>query len=183
LNGSENTRILVVAALFAAFMAVGGLFALPLWGPVPLTLQVFFVLLAGLVLGPRFGALSVVLYLLLGLAAPVYAQGASGLSVIVGPTGGYLIGFVAAAALAGQLVRSSKIRTLVVAAVMGLVPIYALGSAWLAWQLHISDPRTALLVGVVPFVLLDLLKAFAAALLASTLISLQWVRGAPASIR
>jgi biotin transport system substrate-specific component len=173
-----------MAALFAALVAVGGLFALPFWGPVPFTLQVFFVLLAGVVLGPRLGAFAVALYLLLGLVAPVYAQATSGLGVLLGPTGGYLFGFVVAAALAGWLAGRGGARLrLLLATVVALVPIYALGATWLAWQLHIEDVRTVLLEGVVPFVPLDLAKALAASFVASALISLRLGLGVPASSR
>jgi biotin transport system substrate-specific component len=180
----DSTRALILAALFAALIAVGALVALPFWGPVPFTLQAFFVLLAGLVLGPRLGALAVTLYLLLGLVAPVYAQGSSGVGTLLGPTGGYLMGFVAAAARAGLLVGRTRSRLrLFLAAVLALVPIYFLGTTWLAWQLHIGDVRTALLEGVLPFVPLDLIKAFAATLVASALLSLRLGLGAPASSR
>ena len=174
----------MLAALFAALIAVGGLVALPFWGPVPFTLQVFFVLLAGLVLGPRLGALAVTLYLLLGLVAPVYAQGTSGLGVLLGPTGGYLVGFVVAAAVAGLLAgrRASRPR-LLLAAMIALVAIYVLGAAWLAWQLDIEDVRTVLVEGVIPFVPIDVLKAFAAPLVAAALVSLPLGLGAPASSR
>ena len=173
-----------MAALFAALIAVGGLFALPFWGPVPFTLQVFFVLLAGLILGPRLGVLAVALYLLLGFVAPVYAQGTSGLGVLLGPTGGYLVGFVAAALVTGGLAgqRGTRLRMLL-ATIVALMPIYALGATWLAWQLHIEDLRTVLLEGVVPFVPLDLVKAFAATVVASALISLRLGLGVPASFR
>jgi biotin transporter BioY len=63
------------------------------------------------------------------------------------------------------------------------VPIYALGATWLAWQLHIADVRTALLEGVLPFVPLDLLKAFVATLVASALVSLRLGLGVPVSSR
>ncbi|HJW76223.1 MAG TPA: biotin transporter BioY [Thermoleophilia bacterium] len=173
-----------MAALFAALVAVGGLFALPFWGPVPFTLQVFFVLLAGLVLGPRLGALAVALYLLLGLVAPVYAQGTSGIGVLFGPTGGYLFGFVAAAALAGVLAgRGGGRLRLLLASVIALVPIYALGATWLAWQLRIEDLRTVLVEGVIPFVPVDLLKALAATLVATALVGLRLGLGVPASSR
>lgn len=174
----------MLAALFAALIAVGGLIALPFWGPVPFTLQVFFVLLAGLVLGPGLGGLAVATYLLLGLVAPVYAQGTSGFGVLLGPTGGYLFGFVLAAVVAGLLAgrRDSRPR-LLLAAIVALVPIYTLGVTWLAWQLHIEDVRTALLAGVIPFVPLDVLKAFAATLVAAAVVSLPLGLGAPASSR
>jgi len=69
LHSSLSTRDLALAALFAALISVGALVSVPMFGPVPLTLQVLFVLLAGLVLGARLGALSVVAYLLVGLVA------------------------------------------------------------------------------------------------------------------
>jgi biotin transport system substrate-specific component len=173
-----------LAALFAALVAVGGLFALPFWGPVPFTLQVFFVLLAGVILGPRLGALAVALYLLLGLVTPVYARGTSGLAVLFGPTGGYLFGFVVAAALAGWLAGREGIRLrLLLATVVALLPIYVVGATWLAWQLQIGDVRTVLLEGVIPFVPVDLVKALAATLVASALISLRPGLGVPASSR
>jgi biotin transport system substrate-specific component len=156
----------------------------PLLGPVPFTLQVFFVLLAGLVLGPRFGATAVTLYLLLGLVAPVYAQGTSGVGALLGPTRGYLLGFIAAAALAGLLAGSARRPwRVLLAAMLALAPIYVLGTTWLAWQLHIGDARTALLEGLLPFVLLDLVKAVAATLVACALLSLRLGLGAPASSR
>ncbi len=180
----DSTRALILAALFAALIAVGALVALPFWGPVPFTLQVFFVLLAGLVLGPRLGAIAVTLYLLLGLIAPVYAQGSSGLGTLLGPTGGYLLGFVAAASLAGMLAGRSRSRLrLIVAAGLALAPIYLLGTTWLAWQLHIGDVRTALLEGVMPFLPLDLAKVVAATVVASALFSPRLGLGARASSR
>jgi biotin transport system substrate-specific component len=147
--------------------------AIPL-GPVPFTLQVMFVLLAGLVLGPRLGALSVIAYLALGLVAPVYAGGTSGAGVLFGPTGGYLWGFVAAAALAGLAARGSDdpdLGRLVLAGLAGLVPIYVLGAAWLALQLHL-DPAAAIAAGVAPFVWGDVFKALAAALAARSMVNL-----------
>ena len=97
-----TTRELAVAALFTALLSVSAYIAIPI-GSVPFTLQVFVVLLAGMVLGPRLGALSVVAYLVLGLVAPVYSGGTSGLGVLFGPTGGYLFGFIAAAVVTGLI--------------------------------------------------------------------------------
>ena len=166
-----TTRELTVAALFTALTAAAALVAVPL-GSVPFTLQVLVVLLAGMVLGPRLGALSMTAYLLLGLIAPVYAGGASGLGVLLGPTGGYLWGFVPAAAVAGVIASGAGTPARYVAAgLAGLVPIYALGTLWLGVQLHL-DAWTALATGLAPFVWIDLVKAFAAALVARALVSL-----------
>ncbi len=158
------TRSLTWAALLAALIASGAFIVIPL-GPVPFTLQVLFVLMAGMILGPRLGALSVTAYLLLGLIAPVYAGGTSGLGVLFGPTGGFLIGFIPGAMLAGLLARRSRpsLPRLMLAGLAGLAPIYALGAAWLALQLHLSA-GAAIAAGVTPFIALDVAKALVAAL-------------------
>jgi len=167
-----TTREITYAALFTALIAAGAFVAIPV-GPVPFTLQVLFVLLAGMVLGPRLGAASVVAYLALGLLAPVYADGASGIGVLLGPTGGFLLGFLAAAVVTGAVSRRGRptLQRFVVAGLAGLAPIYALGALWLALQLHLSA-GAAIATGVAPFVLLDALKAVAAGLAARSLVSL-----------
>ena len=170
-----TTRDLVLAALFASLTAAGAFVALPMVGPVPFTLQVFFVVLAGFVLGPRLGALSMVLYLLLGLVAPVYAGGLSGVAALVGPTGGYVVGFVLSPLVSG-LARRRPGRTgtpaLFAIGAAALLPIYGIGAAWLAVSLHSANYRVILLGGVLQFVPLDLVKTLAAALTARALFSL-----------
>lgn len=176
-----TTRELATAALFTALMSVAAFVAIPV-GSVPFTLQVYVVLLAGMVLGPRLGTLSVAAYLVLGLAAPVYAGGGSGLGVLLGPTGGYLWGFIGAALVAGLISHrgESTVQRLLVAGLAGLVPIYALGASWLAMQLGLSA-GTAVLTGVVPFVWIDAVKAVAAAFTARAVVSLPL--GLPAAYR
>jgi biotin transport system substrate-specific component len=176
-----TTREIAVAALFTALLAVSAFIAVPL-GSVPFTLQVFVVLLSGMVLGPRLGLLSVLAYLVLGLLAPVYAGGASGLGVLFGPTGGYLWGFVPAVIVSGAVAGAGTgtLPRLVLAGVAGLVPIYALGATWLAMQLDLS-PSTAVLTGVVPFLWIDLVKALGSALTARGLVTLPL--GLPAESR
>lgn len=158
--------------MFTALLAVSAYISIPL-GSVPLTLQVFAVLLAAMVLGPRLGLLSVLAYLVLGLVAPVYSGGASGLAVLFGPTGGYLIGFIPAVLLAGWLAihRRASVLWLVLAGVAGLMPLYGLGASWLAVQLDLGA-SAAIATGVAPFLGLDVLKALAAALAARALVSL-----------
>ena len=167
-----TTRELTYAALFTALIAGGALVALPI-GSVPFTLQVLFVLLAGMLLGPRLAALSTLAYLALGLVAPVYAGGTSGLGVLFGPTGGYLWGFVLAALVTGAVCGQGRtsLTRFVGAGLLGLVPIYTLGAVWLAAQLHIGM-GAALVTGVAPFVWLDVLKAMAAGLAARSVVSL-----------
>jgi biotin transport system substrate-specific component len=169
---SCTTREIAQAAVFAALMAAGAYVAIPV-GPVPFTLQVLVVLLAGMALGPRLGALSAAAYLVLGLVAPVYAGGASGLAVLLGPTGGYLWGFVPAALVAGAVAGGGRasLARLTAAGLAGLVPIYLLGALWLALQLGVGLSSAAL-AGVLPFVWADVLKAVVAALAARALVSL-----------
>jgi biotin transport system substrate-specific component len=167
-----TTRELAVGALFTALLAVSAYISIPI-GSVPFTLQVFVVLLAGLVLGPRIGLLSVLAYLVLGLVAPVYSGGASGLGALFGPTGGYLIGFIPAVLVTGVLAgrRDAGLPRLTAAGLAGLVPVYVLGTTWLAIQLDLS-PIAAITTGVLPFVWIDVLKALAAALTARVLVNL-----------
>ncbi len=165
-------RELTYVALFAALISLGAFIAIPI-GTVPFTLQVLFVLMAGMVLGPRLAALSTLVYLALGLVAPVYAGGASGFAVLFGPTGGFLWGFVWAALLTGTIATrgSRSLARFVVAGLAGLVPIYILGVVWLAFELRLGI-GAALAAGFFPFVWVDVLKAVAAGFAARGLVNL-----------
>jgi biotin transport system substrate-specific component len=178
-----TTRELTYAGLFTALIAGGAFVSVPV-GSVPFTLQVLFVLLAGMLLGPRLAALSVVAYLALGLVAPVYAGGTSGLGVLLGPTGGYLWGFLPAALLTGAVCTRGQVSLarFIGAGLLGLAPIYALGALWLAAQMHIGL-GTAFATGVAPFVWLDVLKAVAAGLAARSLVNLPLGLPAPQRAR
>jgi biotin transport system substrate-specific component len=168
----RTTPEIARVALFAALIAVGALVTVPL-GPVPFTLQPLVVMLAAIVLGPRLAPASVIVYLALGLVAPVYAGGQSGLGVLLGPTGGYLVGFVVAAWLTGEMAHrgSASITRFFAAGLIGLIPVYALGAAWLSLHLEIEGIWEVLVVAVLPFVPLDAVKAFVAATLAWSLVS------------
>ena len=176
-----TTAEIARCALFAALIAVGAFVTLPL-GPVPFTLQTFAVLLAGMVLGPRLGALSVVAYLALGLVAPVYAGGASGVGTLLGPTGGYLVAFIPAVVVTGVVAAGEvpSTRRLILAGLLGLLPIYAVGATWLAFQLDLSA-AAAVSAGILPFVVMDAVKALLAAGVARGLVSLPL--GLPAAQR
>lgn len=181
-----STRDVTLVALFAALTAAGALVAIPVVGPVPFTLQVLFVLLAGLVLGPRLGPLSMVVYLLVGLVAPVYAGGTSGLGALFGPTGGYLWGFVASALLVGLVSRRLTTRrapALFATALLGLLPIYGLGAAWLSVNLHTTDFAVIVVGGVLQFLPLDIVKAVLAGLAARAAFNLPLDLAAPSKSR
>ena len=149
--------------------------------PVPITGQTFAVLAIGGALGLRRGVLSVALYLLAGLLLPVYANGASGLdtfvnrdaggTIVLGATGGYLIGFLAAAAVTGRLAELGWDRHIVgavAAMLIGNVVIYLVGVPWLAAALPESFAATrlesAVAFGLTPFIIVDGLKLLLAAL-------------------
>ncbi len=162
------TNRLVWTALLAACIAVGAWLQLPI-GPVPVTLQPLFVFLAGYLLGPASGAAAVALYVLAGvLGMPVFAGGKAGLGVLLGPTGGYLVGFVLAAAVTGLSARRGKplgwVRGLSFG-IAGILIAYAVGVAWLAHVLHLGA-RQALLAGFVPFIAPDVVKAIVAVVVA-----------------
>jgi biotin transport system substrate-specific component len=133
--------------------------------PVPITGQTFGVLLVGALLGSRRGAMSLLSYLALGAAGfPVFASGAYGPARFFGPTGGYLAGFVLAAALVGWLSERGWDRrslTTILAMALGMLVIYACGVTWLA---HFVGWGQVLTVGVFPFLLGDSFKIALAAL-------------------
>jgi biotin transport system substrate-specific component len=167
----ERVKSLVYAALFAALTAVSAWVAIPL-PYVPVTLQTFFVMLSGAVLGPYFGALSMAAYLILGFAGlPVFARGQAGLGVLVGPTGGYLVGFVLCATITGALARMRKkpgALWYALAMAAGTLAIYACGVTQLSIVLHMPLDR-ALIAGALPFIPGDALKIAVASIVAKRL--------------
>ena len=134
--------------------------------PVPLTGQTFGVLIVGGALGARRGFAAVALYVLLGLVGlPFFAEGKGGSAVILGATGGYLIGFIVAGAIVGRLAELGWDRHIggaIGMMLIGSVVIYAIGLPWLAAVLHLS-PADAIAAGLTPFIAWDLAKLAVAA--------------------
>ena len=161
-----RTAAIVAVFGFAALTALAAQIRFPLpFTPVPITGQTFAVLLAGAALGSRLGAASQALYLAAGIVGlPVFTGTESGWETFTGATGGYLVGFVVAAAVVGALAErhhDRSILTAVPAFLTGTVIIYVLGVAWLM-QVTGWDLAEALVGGVAPFVVGDLIKAAAA---------------------
>ena len=147
-------------AILTTLTTLGAFVRIPLpFTPVPLTLQTFFVLLGGAMLGGAAGSSSQSLYLILGASGlPVFAGARGGLSHLAGPTGGYLIGFVVAAYLVGKVVeRKDSSIWLILAMLAGTGVIYLLGGLRLAHFLRIGIKET-LYLGVIPFLPGDILK-------------------------
>ncbi len=157
----QVTGFALLTALFAQFTI-----RLP-FTPVPITGQTFAVLLSGAALGMWAGGASQLLYLVLGTFMPFYADGASGTEVLFGATGGYLFGFVVAAALVGKLAErhhDRRVISAVTAFLTGSLIIYVFGVIGLMAAAEM-DLVTALELGVAPFILGDVIKAYATGLL------------------
>ncbi len=154
---------------FALLTALGAQIVLPTI-PVPFTLQTFFVLLSGALLGPRKGAAAQMSYLAMGASGlPVFAGFAGGFPYLLGPTGGYLIAFPFAAFVTGALLHETTLlRSLpryvagLLAMIVGMVVIFAMGVTQLNYVL-INDWNTSLSAGFVSLQIWDVVKIAAAA--------------------
>ncbi|MDR3518339.1 MAG: biotin transporter BioY [Azospirillaceae bacterium] len=169
-----TTRDTAQIALFAALFAVLGLMpaiALPVL-PVPITMQSMGAMLAGAILGPRRGALAVVLFVVLVAAGfPLLAGGRGGLAVFAGPTAGYIVGWCAGAATTGWLVqrmwqRLNLGRAILATAIGGILVVYAIGVPWMAAIAGL--PLGKAILGSAVFLPGDLIKATLAASVAVT---------------
>ena len=159
--------MMVYASLLAALTAASALISIPV-GEVPVVLYNFFILMMGLLLGSRWGAASIAVYLQAGsLGLPVFAGAKGGLAILLGPTGGYLIGFLPAVFIIGFISEKFKQRFIydIIAMLCGTAVIYALGVI----QLKIVLGKTwmvTMALGVFPFIIFDVIKAVAAAVTA-----------------
>ena len=173
-DSRQTARALLFTTLFASLTALGAHVAIRTpFTPVPVTLQVFFVLLSGAMLGRLLGALAQAQYLAIGGAGrPRRAGGAAGLAAFAGPSAGYLPGFVLAAWVIGRISEAHRRSALPMAGAMlaGLAAIYLPGALWLALWLRATSAGTweaalsqSVLLGVVPFLAVDALKAVAVA--------------------
>jgi len=166
----SRTGLLWDAVLVVGFACLTAAFAqISFWiGPVPVTGQTFAVLLTGALLGSRRGALSQLSYLAVGATGIPYwfaLGGPPGIARLVGPTGGYLIGFVAVAFLVGWLAERGwdrRVWTAALAMLAGETVLYVFGLTWLA---RFVPAENVLQVGLYPFVIGDLMKVAAAALM------------------
>ncbi|WP_433931061.1 biotin transporter BioY [Curtobacterium flaccumfaciens] len=164
-----STALVLGGALLTAGAAQ---VSVPIW-PVPITGQTLAVLLVGSALGARRGALSMLVYALLGVVGlPVFADGSAGVGVLVGPSGGYIVGFVAAAALVGWVAErfgDRPLRNALLSFALGTVVTFVAGMAWLAVALGL-DLQQTLQYGLYPFVLGGVVKT----LIGAGVISLGW---------
>ena len=179
---SQKTIQMAEIALMSAVLCVVSPFTIPVpMSPVPLSLSLFAVYLAAVLLGAKRGAICVLIYVLLGMVGlPVFSGFSGGIGVLLGPTGGYIIGYIPCALLTGflaerkRLVKTEaeqqkrvqhwrKITWNTVAMVLGTLICYACGTAWfLVIMGGTYTLMQALVICVVPYLIFDIIKIFAA---------------------
>ena len=168
----SKTYDIVYIAVFAVIMSICSWISIPIPGTsVPINLATFAVILAGLMLGSRDGAIAMLVFLALGaIGVPVFHSFTGGMGIVFGPTGGFLIGYIALAFFAGLAAKESEhpVRNYILFTVIGEVVLYALGSAWFIFQAG-SNIQTALMACVVPFLPGDAVKMVLAYLVAGRL--------------
>lgn len=173
----SKTHMLILTALFAALTAIGAFLRIP----TPLssfTLQVFFVCMAGVLLGPKWGTLSQVVYVALGLAGlPIFTAG-GGLSYVFQPTFGFLLSYIPAAFVIGLIAGgSASKKRIALACIVGLIMIYLIGLPYMALILNVYLGKglnfmAILWAGMIPFLPWDALKIVVTVFLAGKLVPL-----------
>jgi biotin transport system substrate-specific component len=167
---------MILAALFAALLAISGQISIPI-GPVPITLQTMMVLLTGAILGSRWGAISVFVWILLAaVGAPVLSGGTGGIGILFGPTGGYIFGFLITSFLVGwtieRLGRNKQVpwwQLLLVFLIGAVVIINAVGFPWFLFVSHLPFSMDIFNKVFVVFLPGDIVKAVLATILTFSL--------------
>lgn len=154
---------IAIIGIVAAVLSILSPLTLPI-GVVPISLTTFAILIAVYTLGMKKGTISVLIYILLGLVGlPVFSGFNSGPAKLLGPTGGYIIGYVFMALIAGFFIDRyfDKYYLCFIGMILGTIICYGFGTTWLAYQANMSA-KTALAAGVIPFIPGDLLKIITA---------------------
>lgn len=167
-----NIRDIIYSALLAAITSVLGYVIIPLpFSPIPITGQSLAVMIAGCVLTPIQAGLSMLIFLFMGCAGlPVFSGGRAGLGIVVGKSGGYLIGYLIGAVIISLLTRKNKsmINMFLSCLLGGIVVVHFLGIAWLGFITQIGIKK-AFVIGSLPFLPGDLLKSIAAIFISARL--------------
>jgi biotin transporter BioY len=164
LSPMDMTRTVSIVIAFSLFNAIAAQIAIPI-GPVPITMQTFAVTLTGALLGSRLGAAALIVYLIEGAAGLPFFATAPGLGAFLGPTGGYLVSFPAAAYITGAFAEHGwdrRFLTAVAAMAIGSTVILLAGWSWLVVGLG-ATPLAAFKAGVAPFLIGDVVKIVLAA--------------------
>lgn len=175
-NHTGHVAAIAKIAVMAAVICILGPLSVPI-GPVPVTTGLLGIFLAVYILGGVSGGISVLLYILIGFAGlPVFAGFKAGPSVLFGPTGGYIIGYIFLAFISGWFVkkfRKTSVKNLIfqfLGMVLGLAVCYAFGTAWLALSMKLSF-QAALAAGVLPFIGFDIAKIVASMLIGKAVVA------------
>ncbi|MDD5496167.1 MAG: biotin transporter BioY [Candidatus Omnitrophica bacterium] len=170
LISDKNICAVIGVLFFMAATTLGAYVRIPLQGsPVPITLQTFFVILSGAVLGRRFGTYSQFGYVALGMSGlPLFQGVGAGMAYLMGPTGGYLMGFILASYLIGRMINTggSGMKNIMISFIAGDLLIHSLGTLWLICIYRIDVAR-ALSIGMFAFIPGEIVKISAAAIIFS----------------
>ncbi|WP_455715863.1 biotin transporter BioY [Anaerosporobacter sp.] len=161
-----KTKVLTTSALFVALTAICSQIQIPL-PMVPINLALFAVYLTGTLLGPQYGSLSILAYIILGgIGIPIFAGFRSGFGTITGPTGGYIVGYIFTAFIVGLITKEFGYTwlKLVIAMVLGLAVCYILGTIWFMYVTS-NSLASAMTYCVIPFLPGDVVKIILATLL------------------
>ncbi|MBN2795443.1 MAG: biotin transporter BioY [Clostridia bacterium] len=165
-----TVKDMVLCSFFAALISISAYLSLPSPTGVPFSLQPLFAMMAGAFLGSKRGAIAMTVYMLIGLIGiPVFSNGTGGFGVILSPTFGYIIGFIAMAFVVGKVVEmtegtKAKLLGLILAPVLGVAVNYMIGVPYLLMIFNVVKGAgitfyVALTYGFFPYILLDLIKA------------------------
>lgn len=163
-NSSYKLRMMIVTALFAAIISILAQVSIPLPLGVPITGQTLAIGLAATILGSRYGTLSTLLYLMIGASGiPVFAQLTGGFGILVGPTGGFLFGFIPAAYVIGIYLEKTSftLKNALIANIIGMFITLFLGTAWLKVAASLTW-SVAFAAGFTPFIIGGFIKVFIA---------------------
>lgn len=156
MKGKITTKEMTLVGLSAALMGVFSQLAIP-FPTVPLTLQVFGAVLLAVILEAKISTLAMIVYTLIGaIGIPVFANFSRGFSVIVGPTGGYITGFIVLAFIIGKAAEQKNKKILILGAYIGLIMNYFIGTLQLKGILNLSF-QEAMVAGVYPYIIKDLI--------------------------
>lgn len=156
----DQLKFLILTALFAAIIGLLAQITIPL-PLIPITGQTLAIGLASTILGARYGTLSVLLYIFLGIAGiPVFSAMTSGLGIVLGPTGGYIVGFIPAAFIIGLYIEKTQLTftNAMIANTIGMIVTLMFGTAWLKFSSDLTW-IVAISSGALPFIVVGLIKA------------------------
>ncbi len=167
MKSKASIYAIALVGVVTAVTCVMGPNSIPI-GPVPISLTNLAICMGAIMLGWKLSTVSTLVYLLIGaVGVPVFSNYSGGFAKLVGPTGGYLIGFIFLALITGIFADkfNGKVIACVIGMVMGTIVLYLFGTAWLAYQMKLSF-GAALGAGVIPFILGDIIKIVLAGIIA-----------------